>query len=109
MMFRKSTVISAAMAAIVISLSGAGPIQNSTAAPVKVSAQASCGVSIKSQFVKSNRRYAKVYNSCGSAKRVKFDIPRFPDPGTFTVKAKGYTTVNYISASFPKARGVYIK
>lgn len=88
---------------------GLAPAAATPVAEGETPSQASCGVSIKSQTVKNNRRYATVHNTCGSSKLVKFDIKSFPDPGSFRVKANGDTSVNYISAGFPKARGVYIK
>ncbi|MBB5082132.1 hypothetical protein [Nonomuraea endophytica] len=52
-------------------------------------------------------RYVKVVNECGHSKTVCVDVPNWPDPGPYTIKAYERKKLTYGNVSHRQGRGLY--
>ncbi|MFI6393529.1 hypothetical protein ACIBHY_35345 [Nonomuraea sp. NPDC050547] len=92
-------------AAALVSLSIAAPAQADVSA-----AASACNVQHEGWYSGGSAnffRYVKVVNECGYAKKVCVDVPNWPDPGPYTIKANERKNLLYGNASHRQGRGLY--
>jgi hypothetical protein len=101
----KKFLAAGAVAGALAALSTATPVQ----ATVSASASA-CNVQHEGWFSGGSAnffRYVKVVNECGFTKNICVDIPNWPDPGPYAIKAYERKNQLYGNASHDRGRGLY--